>query len=647
MLAAERDPRATMIWQHQLGRIYWRRGPGRNRRASSAAHKDWSIYLGQNGTAPAMFPAEFSYNASGAPDCVHDFVVYPINATGSATQPNLVAFDELYSGTAGADGLCNRTPSGSDTGTSADVYWSYNVQGIAGGGAVSTSPTLSYDQNGTGTGMKIAFVESGNGAAHFHVLAWAAGDGKQTGNYQSVGLGQIVNTTLASGGSGYHNGDTGAIVEGTNETATYRVTSHSGGGNSGAVTGYTITAIGMGYTVANGQSTTSSRAGAHGFTVDITGVQSPVTISSFSPTTPVIGGRAATATDLAFGNSTDTLSSPFIDYQHDTAYVGNDAGQLYRIKDVFCMGINGANPDCTDESAGPAPSIDTTWGSGGYVQLPCGGKVSDPAYDYATGNVFVGCSDGKLYSISSTGTIASLQVGNGTTYGGIVDGPVVDYVNGFVYAVSGSGSASGGANGVLVQAKTTSLSSNVMVPIGTGGQCNLHEPVPNNEYLTSITSTGAAVYMGGVQGTVTSCTAGSTTNGADIYLYTEGFTASGTLITGAPPGANEGGGPGYEWSPFTEFYNATTSTDWLFVGALQEQNNVASFNVTNPSAAALSGITQEGMGVTGMVVDNDSSDAQASSTYFGALGENAACNNTTVTTDTGGCAVKLTQATLQ
>lgn len=562
MIVAARDPRAFMMWQRRLRR----RSSSRHRSvATTAVRRDWSIYLGPNGTAPAMFPAEFSYNADGTPSCPNDFVVYPINTAGGAAQPNIVAFNYLYSGSAPA-GVCNRVASGGDTGVSAEVYWSYNVEGITGGGAVSTSPTFSFDQNGTGTGTKIAFVESGNGAAHFHVLAWKTGDGKNLSNFQSV--------------------------------------------------------------------------------------FSPVTINTFAGGTPVIG--SGTATDLAFGTATDTRSSPFIDFQHDTAYVGNDAGQLYRIKDVFCMGINGGNPDCTNENAGPGPSIDTTWGAGGYVQV-CAGILSDAAYDYGTGNVFVGCSDGKLYSISPTGTIASLPVGDGTTYGGIVDGPVVDYSNGFVYAVSGSGAASSGANGVMVQATTADLTSNVMVPVGTGGQCNIHEPIPNNAYLTSDTAPGAAVYVAGVVGRIpqpcTFTSNGGTGLGAPgIELYTVGTTASGTLTAGTPPGAPEGSGPGYEWAPLTEFYNANTGIDWLFIGTLQGagsgQNNVASVTV-NQNPNFVGGVIQEGMGVTGMVIDNDSAEPQAASFYFGAMGENSTCDNTTVTTDTGGCAVKLTQATLQ
>lgn len=650
MIAAQRDPRAFTIWRHQLGRRFWRHGrpgTGGGTTSSTGTHPDWSIYLGSNGTAPAMFPAKFNFDVNAAPNCPNDFVVYPVNAIGSASQSNIVAFDYLYSGT-NPNGICNRAAAPSDLGTTAEVYWNYNVQGIKKGGGVSTSPAMSFDQNGTGTGTKIAFVESGNGAAHFHVLAWRARDGRSATNVESIS-GAIVTSVLGSGGggSGYKVGDAGTIVQGNDSTATFQITGvATRGSRTGIVTAYTITYNGTAYTVANGVATTDSTTpGASGFTINIKTVTAPVVqITSFVTATPVIG--SGTATDLPFGTSTDTLSSPFIDYQHDTAYVGNDAGQLYRFKDVFCMGINGANPDCTNANTGPAPSIDTTWGAGGFVQV-CGGRLSEPIYDYGTGNVFVGCADGKLYSISQTGTITSLQVGDGSTHGGIVDGPQVDYVNGFVYAVSGSESATGGATGVLVQAKDTDLTSNVMVPIGTGGQCNLHEPVPNNAYLNGITSVGAGVYLGGVVGTVPQpCTFTSNAAGTTMELYSVGFTPTGTLVPTANA-APEGGGPGYEWSPFTEFFNATSGTDWLFVGALQNQANVASFDITNPLVATNGASAREGMGITGMVIDNDSSAAQASSFYFGSIAQNPNCNNITVTTATGGCAVKLTQANLQ
>jgi hypothetical protein len=560
MQAASHDPRAFFEWRRRgwLGGGGDRRDRDHGRRE---LRRDWSIYLGTGGTAPGMYPAKFTFDVTLAPSCANDYMVFPVNAAGSSTQPNLVAFNNLYSGTApGPTGICNRTATANDSGVAATVMWSYNVQGISGGGAVTTSPVISYDYiNPAGpiTGSKIAFVESAAGSpAHFHVLAWRSGDG--------------VATVLQN-------------------------------------------------------------------------VLSPRTINTFVSAQPAAG--SGTATDLSLGSSTsgtDTLSSPFVDYVHDVAYVGNDLGTLYRIKDVFCTSNN---PDCAG-SAKPAPSLDASWGSGGAISV-CSGQLTGPILDFVTMNVFVGCSDGKLYSISQSGTIKSVVVGDGVgskTYGAIVDPPLVDGVNGFVYAVSGS--ASGGANGVLVQA-TTTLSSSVAVPIGAGNQCNMHAPSFNNAYYTSPTTAGALIYVGGLTGTVSQpCSPGSSITG-DIYIYGVTFGAGGVMTSGAPgTSENAGGGPGAEWAPLLEFYNATTSIDWLFVAAYQSaQTNMASANITGGWTWGT--FVTEGLGPSGMIVDNDSASAQAASVYFNALGENAACTNNTVLTDTGGCAVKLTQAGLE
>ena len=128
--------------------------------------------------------------------------------------------------------------------------------------------------------------------------------------------------------------------------------------------------------------------------------------------------------------------------------------------------------------------------------------------------------------ISQTGVIKSLVVGDGVAskaFGGIVDSPVVDSSNGFVYAVSGS--ASNGTIGVLVQAKLD-FSSSVAVPIGNGNQCNLHAPTVNNAYFTSPTSANALIYIGGVTGTVGTCTPFGATGGTN-QLYGATFGAGG------------------------------------------------------------------------------------------------------------------------
>jgi hypothetical protein len=658
--SAAHDPRAMFSWRRRV-RLWPPHGleSGHPVAAPTSLQRDWSINLGVAGTAPAMYPAKFTFDVGAAPSCTADFVVFPVNAPGGPGQPNIAAFDHLYSGTAGGNGICNRTPSGSDLGTSAEVAWSYNVQGILGGGAVTSSPVLSFDLVGTTpSGAKVAFVESTSG-------------------------GQILTAVVRPGhaGNNYAVGDTGTITGGTGALATYQVTAVSGGG----VTAFTITYSGTGQTTRNNAGTTrTSGLGNGALQLNITAVSSssaahfhvlawkagdgrsasnlqnvlaPVTISTFALTAPAPG--SGTATDLALGLSTagtDTLSSPFVDYTNDVAYVGNDIGVLYRIKDVFCTGNN---PDCAGPIQ-PAPSLDATWGTGGAVTIggTCtggAGQLTAPVLDFVTLNVYVGCADGKLYQISPTGTVTSLTVGDSRAariHGGIVDPPIVDGVNGFVYVASGS--ANNGANGVLVQAKV-GLASSVAVPIGSGNQCDLHAPALNNAYYTSPTSPGALIYIPGVIGTVGPCTATGATGGTLRY-YAVTFGAGGVMTPGAPAASRSAsvGTPGNEFAPMTEFFNPNLGggRDLIFFSAITTGDDMAALNVTNgfPGSAFVAGPVTEGFGTSGMVVDNFSTSTQAASVYFNALAENAACTGNTgvnTTPGTGGCAVKLTQSGLQ
>jgi hypothetical protein len=566
MLAIRQDPRALFSWRTRLTRT----SPDmdlhfKGKKLHFVIHRDWSINLGTAGTAIGMYPAKYTFDITKPPSCANDYATYPVNATGSSSQPNIVAFNNLYSGTSGGNGVCNRTPSGSDNGVSATVLWSYNVQGIAGGGAVPASPVVSYDPSGGPiNGAKVAFVESAAGSpAHFHVLAWKATDGQNAANLQSV--------------------------------------------------------------------------------------LTPKTINSFVAGAPAVG--SGTASDLNLGSSalaTDTLSSPFVDYSRDVAYVGNDIGMLYRIKDVFCTSIN---PDCSGANP-PAPSIDASWGSGGSVSV-CSGQLTAPNLDFVTLHVFVGCSDGKLYMITQAGVVTSIAVGDGVaskTYGAIVDPPIVDGADGFVYAVSGS--ANNGANGVLVQT-TTTLSSTVAVPVGGGNECNLHEPALNNAYYTSPTSPGALIYFAGTTGLTGPCTPTGATGGNLMY-YATTFGAGGVMTSGAPVHSANVGNPANEFAPFTEFYNPNigTGTDLLFLVALCTGADMVSFNITAgwPGTTFVENPVTYGYGTSGMIVDNDANTItypQSSSVYFNALAENAACSNPQSGSNKNGCAIKLTQAALQ
>ena len=527
LLAVQNNPRAIHSWQ-AAARAEWRRANASRspHNAKTGVRIDWNISLGNGSTAPGMFPAKFNFDPNAAialANCTTDFIVFPVNVAGSSTQPNLVGFNNLYSGT--GNGLCNRPPAaGTDTGKSATTLWSYNID--AAGGAVATSPALSLD------GTKIAFVETNStGPAHFHVLAWKSGD------------------TLST---------------------------------------------------------------------DLQNATSPVHINTFSSSAPAAGSGAAT--DLPLGLSgDDTLSSPFIEYGLDRAYVGNDTGTLFRIQNVFCT-----FPQCTGAGS-PAPSLDAGFGASGAVTTGCGGKLTAPVVDGSTRNIFVACSDGKLYGFTPAGvalTNSPLTVGDGTALGGIVDAPIVDGVNGFVYVVSRSGSASLGVTAgspVLVQA-TTDLSVTKTATLGTGAAFNLHAPALNNAYLSGSGTPLLYEVAGG----------GTTT----ITLYGISFNSSLQMTTGTPTNASTFFIGAFEISPLTEFFDGTE--DRVFESALGNfSGNIASFNVTTSFPAAVESSATEGSGTSAIVVDNSSASSQADSIYFGVLGSVGTNPNS---------AVKLTQS---
>jgi hypothetical protein len=135
--------------------------PPAQAKAFKFVRRDWNVNLGLGRIAPNMFPAKFSLDPNSQPDCTNDYVVMGLGRVGTATQANLVGFNQLYSGP--GQSFCNSaTP---------NVMFAYNITTVTPGGRVITSPVLSLD------GKKIAFVESSPSGNVFHVLTWAAGEG--------------------------------------------------------------------------------------------------------------------------------------------------------------------------------------------------------------------------------------------------------------------------------------------------------------------------------------------------------------------------------------------------------------------------------------------------------------------------------------
>jgi hypothetical protein len=196
--AAARDPRSWINWNQRSSYLFSRyraRGPNQRPRPVQLgrhARIDWAMSLGPTGGMPiGESPAKYSFITTGIYSCTNDFVVYTIGATPGANQANIVAFNNLYTGTASSS-----CPNGPQTPPTTDYtkptfMWSYEV----GTAASYLSPTLSLD------GTKVAFVENST-PPMFDVLTWVAGQGTDATHPVKPGSGgsSVVRLNYANSG---------------------------------------------------------------------------------------------------------------------------------------------------------------------------------------------------------------------------------------------------------------------------------------------------------------------------------------------------------------------------------------------------------------------------------------------------------------
>jgi len=264
-----------------------------------------------------------------------------------------------------------------------------------------------------------------------------------------------------------------------------------------------------------------------------------------SVATPAVPGTGNTASDVAItlnGGVSVTRSSPFYNYGGDAAYVGDDNGVLHKFSPVF----NGT------------PAEVTTGGWPVTVPTPAGKILTGPVRDGLTGMVFVGDSQGYLYSVSPTGTvIQSGQLAAGT---GIVEPPIVDSYGKGVYVMVGD-NVGGSASAVYVfnisTGNITGGSTGTSVTVGTNSTTvPLYGGAFDNTYLTSANALQPAgnFYVCGNAG-------GNPTLYKIPITYSSG-PVLGTVVTGPVLASGNVG-----CSPVTEFYNSSApAADWLFVG---------------------------------------------------------------------------------
>ncbi len=150
------------------------------------------------------------------------------------------------------------------------------------------------------------------------------------------------------------------------------------------------------------------------------------------------------------------------------------------------------------------------------------------------------------------------------------------------------------------------------------------------------------VTISGVTGGTNNCTA------ADIAAINGNQTvasATATTFTFSATIPNPTSGSGCALT------NASVGVDYLFVGVNANPTELYAFALPNPleigqgdlPTAAATNTTDVAGGTSGMLVDNNSTDGQASSIYFGSL----ATSTTICGTTAAYCAVKLTQTELE
>jgi hypothetical protein len=316
-------------------------------------------------------------------------------------------------------------------------------------------------------------------------------------------------------------------------------------------------------------------------------------------------GRAAaptSMTSLTFSPSfNSTTSSPWIDYGTDTVYLGADNGVVYQITGVF----NGT-PTLTGS---PWPAIVST-----------NNRLTPPVLDSVLGLLMVGSANGNLYQIDTSlgAVIGALPVGQfGAASSGIVAGPVVDITNGTTFAVS----ANDGNSAVLVEADTASFieltRSNIGLGSSSGTPLKLYEPAFDNNYYNDPSS-----------GEIRLCGTGA----ADTTPWQYAFGFIGSTMKTAPSFSQQLlTSTLARCTGWTEFFNPNVGgalgTDFFFFGLSRDCTAagtvggcVAEITGTNttPTTATVTG------GPSGIVTDNYSTAAEASSIYFAAANVNTA-----------------------
>jgi hypothetical protein len=487
----------------------------------------------------------------------------------------------------------------------------------------------------------------------------------------------LLGLTLASGASKQAN------IVGINNLYTGGTIDCNGGSPSVAFAYYTVTQTGGqiktspalsadGTKVAFIESTTSGSY-FHVLVLPSLSSQTGTVLSPQTPTSCTTPTTAGCMTTLTIQTSaSDSNSSPWVDYNTDTAYVGTDGGMLYKITPVF----GGGAPALVNDPNNWPVTVSTNK----YNNV-----LTAPVVDDTAGMIFLGDGEGYLYSVKLTSpakTVSatymigwvynSSQNGSGGAGTGVVDPPiaVTDPANPTtdqVFAFTGCSYFEdyGGAITQLPANFATGPSSQTdptnTANLGSAsgdGDCtgeNVHSGTFDNAFWVNGSTSGHIIACGfvnddGVGGQ------------AEMYMFpfSSGVitnTATATFDITSTAGAAE------ECSPLTEFYNGSTDMLFFGIGSSSATSYIQSSTLTTSSpymttpscgsSATSTCVTAPSAlgGTSGIVIDNQVSNG-GTNIYFSTLavgdvsGQKCASGIKGASTNPY-CAVKLTQSGLQ
>jgi hypothetical protein len=416
----------------------------------------------------------------------------------------------------------------------------------------------------------------------------------------------------------------------------------------------------------------------------INGIQTVVSASgtqfTFDATIPsATTGTGCTVTGATVTPGTNYLSAPVVDVSGTgNIFVGDSSANLYELTPT---GTTAATSLSVGENANggirDAPIIDST-NAVGYVVTACTTGTTGGETDTTNAALI------QFKFTSSTLTeVAAAGLDSGANQSCSVAGfPMYDPTPDARYFVLGIGSATAANNGEIITASS-----------GTGGQqlkafqfvSFALQTTPDGTDKPQL-GTGPSVvsplteFFNSQEFTVTRVTATTTvvtvraanTLAANDMVTLSGVTAdSANNCTAADVGVINGGLQTVATASATQFtFDATIPTatagtgctvtgatatggpDYMFMGV--EQNPAELYSILLPGGVLVAGTgnppttnatntADVAGGTSAIIVDNDSTDAQASSLYFGTL----ATSTTICGTTAAYCAIKVTQGALQ